>query len=71
MKDIRDTVLTQAAEIARLKAENEILRAANASFEGGRVWRDGLIGELADALEFPYHSSKLPALIHRAREAIT
>jgi hypothetical protein len=59
------------AEIDRLKALVETLRAANASFEGGMHWRNGLITELCDALEeadtmLPYTHEEV---IQRAREA--
>jgi hypothetical protein len=65
------------AEIDRLKALVETLRAANASFEGGMHWRNGLITELCDALEtrLPFARVGVEAidaefdLVHRAREA--
>ena len=65
------------AEIERLKniitateVERETLRAANATFEAGMHWRNGLIIELCDALKV--HSVREPGiedLIQRAREA--
>jgi hypothetical protein len=60
------------AEIERLKALVETLRAANASFEGGMHWRNGLITELCDALEsrIDWHVKPLRGdLLQRAREA--
>jgi hypothetical protein len=59
------------AEIEQLKNENETLRAANASFEGGMHWRDGIIAKLADALEeadtmLPYTHEDI---INEARES--
>ena len=57
------------AEIERLKAENETLRAANASFVGGMHWRNGLIAELCDALETYTYPGAFEELVQRAREA--
>jgi predicted nuclease with TOPRIM domain len=59
------------AEIGRLKALVETLRAANASFEGGMHWRNGLITKLCDALTRvrPHLAQPDLELITRAREA--
>jgi hypothetical protein len=62
------------AEIERLKALVETLRAANASFEGGMHWRNGLITELCDALACyvaipPGLGKPEWDLVQRAREA--
>jgi hypothetical protein len=69
------------AEIERLKALVETLRAANASFEGGMHWRNGLITELCDALDgrkrlkagsienWRTHWENIDVLLQRAREA--
>ena len=69
--DYLELIESKDAEIQRLKniitateVECATLRAANATFEGGMHWRNGLITELCDALEgWP------PDLIDRAREA--
>jgi hypothetical protein len=69
-----EKVTIDRQEIARLKAEIDLLRAANASFEGGMDWRNGLITELCDELdaytpdaEGGYRKAK--ELIQRARDA--
>jgi hypothetical protein len=68
--DQRVLLIAKDAEIERLKALVETLRAANASFEGGMHWRNGLITELCDALELPFEEwIDQSDLIQSAREA--
>jgi hypothetical protein len=64
--------IIRATEVERDAADKicETLRAANASFEGGMHWRNGLITELCAALEQQSCWSTKMELIQRAREAI-
>lgn len=79
--DYLELIESKDAEIARLKniitateVERATLRAANETFEVGMHWRNALITELCDALEWwatqrDYQPEFAANLIQRAREA--
>ena len=75
-EEIRQAFAAKDAEIVRLKniitateVECATLRAANATFEAGMHWRNGLITELCDALENHNLDRLHDDIIDRAREA--